>query len=181
MDEAADEVTRRQMADAIAVIIYSRLPDLTVDFANRYALEYFGFGPVEIAHGLWMDLIHPDDRDQVDAAWRDAVEAGQHYKNENRFRMADGQYRRFRAEALPLRDERGGVVKWYGVLTPLEGPRTRGPVERSARLDYYPLRDPYGNLMLVELATWDHRPADPAAKQHPSGIWYRMECVEQLD
>ena len=34
--------------------------------------------------------------------------------------MADGNYRRFRAEALPLKDDNGEVLKWYGVLTPLE-------------------------------------------------------------
>src|SRR4051794_27949134 len=33
----------------------------------------------------------------------------------------DGHYRWFLSEALPLRDEQGKIVKWYGVLTPLDG------------------------------------------------------------
>ena len=88
------------------------------------------------------------------------------------------QYRRFLAQALPLRDEGGAIVKWYGVLTPLEGPRRRGPVVRAAKVDYYPLRDGCGNLLLVEVAHWDERPDDPAAKRHASGTWYRVSFVE---
>jgi PAS domain S-box-containing protein len=35
-------------------------------------------------------------------------------------RRADGQYRWFLTRALPLRDERGNIVKWYGTATDIE-------------------------------------------------------------
>jgi PAS domain S-box-containing protein len=166
------------MAQALAAIVYSATPDLQLDFANRYALEYFGVAPEAIAGDRWIELVHPDDRAGVLAAWDASRATGQHYRHEHRLKLADGQYRRFLAQALPLRDEQGAIVKWYGVLTPTDGePRLRGPRPRPAKVDYYPLCDPQGYLQLLEVATWEDRPDEPAAKLHPRGFWYRVEVV----
>jgi PAS domain S-box-containing protein len=167
------EATRRDMGDALAAIVYSVQPDLRLDFANRYAVEYFGFAVEDVADSRWVEFVHPDDRASVLAAWEASRATGQHYRHEHRLLMADGVYRRFRGEALPLRDEGGAIVKWYGLLTPLDGPRRRGPSpakSRPAKIDYYPLRDGDGNLHLVAVAAWDERPTDPAAKLHPCGL-----------
>jgi PAS domain S-box-containing protein len=102
----------------LAAIVYSGLPDLQLDFANRYALEDFGISLEDVAGYHWIDLVHPDDRESVLVAWDASLATGQHYRHEYRLRLADGHYRRFLSEALPLRDEHGAIVKWYGVLTP---------------------------------------------------------------
>jgi hypothetical protein len=128
-----EEAIRRDMADALAAIVYSALavegsslPHL--EFANRYAEEYFGIAAAAFAADRWIELVHPDDRDGVRAAWAASLATGQHYRHEHRLKLADGTYHRFLTQALPLRDEHGQVVKWYGVATPLDGqPRRRGP------------------------------------------------------
>jgi PAS domain S-box-containing protein len=177
-DPDSPEAIRRNMAHSLAAIVYSALPDLCLDFANRYALEYFGVDAEDIAGDRWMDLVHPDDRASLLAAWNASLVTGQHYRHEHRLRLADGKYRRFLGEALPLRDRNGAIVKWYGVLTPLDGePRLRGPRPRPAKVDYYPLRDSTGHLQLLEVAVWDERPDDPGAKQHPRGTWYRIRII----
>jgi PAS domain S-box-containing protein len=174
--EPEPEAIRRDMAHALAAVVYSATPDLRLDFANRYALEYFGFASEEIAGDRWLELVHPDNRASVLAAWDGSRATGQHYRHEHRLKLADGQYRRFLDQALPLRDGGGEIVKWYGVLTPLDGePRRRGPRPQAAKVDYYPLRDAEGYLQLVEVAVWEDRPDDPTAKPHPCGKWYRIE------
>ena len=179
-DPGGPEAIRRDMADALAAIVYSATPDLHLDFANWYALESFGVAPEAIAGDRWIELVHPDDRASVLAAWDASRATGQHYRHEHRLRLADGTYRRFLAQALPLRDGHGAIVKWYGVLTPLDGqPRRRGPRPRAAKVDYYPLCDPEGYLHLLEVATWEDRPDDPAAKLHPCGSWYRVTVVAE--
>jgi PAS domain S-box-containing protein len=176
--EETEEATRRRMADSLPAIVYSALPDLHLDFANRYALEYFGLTTEKITGDRWIALVHPDDREGVLAAWDASCETGQHYRHEHRLKLADGQYRRFLAQALPLRGEHGAIVKWYGVLTPLDADaRFRGPRPRAAKVDYYPLRDEGGMIHLLEVSIWPDRPDDPAAKLHPSGAWYRVEVV----
>ena len=46
--------------------------------------------------------------------------AGQPFEKEARLRRADGAYRWFLHRAMPLRDELGNVVKWYGTTTDIE-------------------------------------------------------------
>ena len=177
-------VIRRDMADALAAIVYSGLPiegeSLPhLEFANRYAEEYFGFATEEIASDRWIELVHPDDRASVRAAWAASLATGQHYRHTHRLKLADGSYRWFLTQALPLRDEHGAIVKWYGVATSLDGElRRRGPQVRAAKVDYYPLCDSEGYLHLVEVTVWDDRPDDPTAKRHPCGAWYRIEPLE---
>ena len=79
-DKSGPEATRRDMADALAAIVYSALPDLSLDFANRYAVEYFGVATEEIAGDRWIELVHPDDRASVLAAWDASRATGQHYR-----------------------------------------------------------------------------------------------------
>ena len=47
-----------------------------------------------------------------------------------RIRRTDGEYRWFLCRAVPLRDKRGKVVKWYGVATDIED-RKRAEQERE--------------------------------------------------
>ena len=176
-DPGGPEAIRRDLADALAILVYSALPDLRLDFANRGALGYFGIDLGDISGVHWLEHVHPADRAAVLAAWEGSSATGQPYRHEHRLRLGDGPYRRFLAQALPLRDERGAIVKWYGVLTPTDGPRLRGPRPRAAKVDYYPLRDASGQLQLVEVATWEDRPDEPAAKLHPGGSWYRVTVV----
>src|SRR5437867_9902410 len=40
--------------------------------------------------------------------------------DEMRLRRADGEYRWFLVRTVPLRDEQGNIVKWYGTSTDIE-------------------------------------------------------------
>jgi len=46
--------------------------------------------------------------------------AGKPFEYELRSRRADGQYRWFLSRAVPLRDELGDIVKWYGTMTDID-------------------------------------------------------------
>jgi PAS domain S-box-containing protein len=50
------------------------------------------------------------------ANWRAAVAAGAPVEHELRCRRADGTYHWFLYRGLPLRDDGGNIVKWYGTL-----------------------------------------------------------------
>ena len=65
-----------------------------------------------------MNEFHPEDR--AEEEWRAAFAAGEPFEREARLRRADGAYRWFLLRAVPLRDERGNVVKWYGTSTDIE-------------------------------------------------------------
>src|SRR5437899_48661 len=77
-----------------------------------------------------MNAFHPDDR--LVEEWRTALAAGKPFERETRLRRSDGQYRWFLVRAVPLRDERGNVVKWFGVSIDIEDSRRAEEALRSS-------------------------------------------------
>ena len=65
----------------------------------------------------WLEYLHPDDKERSLAHWMRCVQSGEAYESEYRIRNTDGQYRWFRARAVPLRDPDGDIVKWYGTCS----------------------------------------------------------------
>jgi signal transduction histidine kinase len=78
----------------------------------------------------WQLSIHPDDRDEHLSKWQASLATGAAFENEARQRDANGEYRWFLVRAVPLRDEHGNVLKWYGTLTDIED-RKRAEQERE--------------------------------------------------
>ena len=107
--------------DTIPGMVWSGLPDGSFDFVNEPWLTYLGCSWEELsAQGGLRSVVHPDDLEGSDARWSATRAAGRHTDHELRMRRADGQYRWFLTRALPLRDEQGNIVKWYGTATDIE-------------------------------------------------------------
>jgi PAS domain S-box-containing protein len=68
---------------------------------------------------------HPEERPRIEEGWRATVATGAPFEKEARIRRADGEYRWFLIRAVPLRDELGRIVKWYGTITDIEDARRR--------------------------------------------------------
>jgi PAS domain S-box-containing protein len=110
----------RLLIDAIPGAAWSALPDGSNDFVNRGWVEYTNL-PLEDTKGSgWSAVVHPDELDSYWDHWRIAVASGEPFDAEVRFRRADGQYRWFLVRSLPLRDELGNIIKWYGTCTDIE-------------------------------------------------------------
>jgi PAS domain S-box-containing protein len=99
--------------DTIPAIVASYLPDGTRDFANRTWREYAGISREDARHIDWPLIIHADDVERARRAWSDSLASGQPLQMEIRFLRGDGEYRWHLVRRVPLRDERGEVVKWY--------------------------------------------------------------------
>src|SRR5258705_8261218 len=117
-------------------MVWGKRPDGSADFLNQYFQNYTGIS-VKEGHGWgWLNAFHPDDR-ALDE-WHAALAAREPFEKEARLRRADGQYRWFALRAVPLRDQRGTVVKWYGTTTDIDDRKraeTRGrQAERELRL-----------------------------------------------
>src|SRR5260370_376575 len=67
-------------------------------------------------HGA-VDYVHPDDAERSKMGWMESIQSGGNYEAEYRLRGKDGNYRWFRARAVPIRDHNGKVVKWYGTCS----------------------------------------------------------------
>jgi PAS domain S-box-containing protein len=63
----------------------------------------------------WLDALHPDDRQRIEAGWRKAVAQGQPFADEYRLRTADGQYLWSYVRAVPVLDIDGVLREWVGM------------------------------------------------------------------
>ena len=115
-EEAAhrSEKELRDVIETIPAIVWRALPDGTLDFINQRWQEFTGLALQDALGWNWEAAVHPDDRDRVAANWRAALRNGQSMEGEIRLRRADGEYCWRFVRNVPLRDERGNIVKWYG-------------------------------------------------------------------
>lgn len=112
---------RNQELDAIVQtapdIIFSRQPDGGREYISSRFYEYTGAEPGSaVGHG-WLHYVHPEDKDSSWAEWMRCVQSGATYEAEYRLLGAEGNYRWFRARAVPLKDQQGAIVKWYGTCS----------------------------------------------------------------
>ncbi|HKA20435.1 MAG TPA: sigma 54-interacting transcriptional regulator [Blastocatellia bacterium] len=110
----------RDVLDSIPAIVWSAVPDGSNSYVNSRFTEYCGIPPEQIAGSGWHAATHPDDLERHNAKWLTCVASGKPFEDEVRFRRGDGHYRWHLQRGIPLRDEVGNIVKWYGVLTDIE-------------------------------------------------------------
>jgi PAS domain S-box-containing protein len=111
-------------------IIFSRQSDGARDYISSRFYEYTGAEPGSAIGFGWLEYLHPDDRDRSLAQWVSCVQTGRDYESEYRIRSADGKYRWFRARAVPLRDQEGNILKWYGACSDIHDSKV---LEQSIR------------------------------------------------
>ncbi len=110
----------RDVVDTIPAIVWSALPDGSNTYVNSRFVEYSGMSAEQLAGSGWHAATHPDDLQRHERKWLACVRTGEVFVDEVRFRRADGQYRWHLQRGVPLRDEDGNILKWYGVLTDIE-------------------------------------------------------------
>jgi PAS domain S-box-containing protein len=121
----------RDMIDTIPAMAWTALPDGSNAFVNRRWAEYTGLSPEDTAGAGWTATLHPDDRESYSERWKAALSAGEPFEAEARFRCAaTGEYRSLLARGVPLRGDRGNIVRWYGILADIED-RKRAEQERE--------------------------------------------------
>jgi PAS domain S-box-containing protein len=124
LQKAFDEIERsedrlRLVIDTIPTLVWRAGPEGSPDFLNQPALDYTGLSLERAALG-WPRAFHPDDKKRMLIEWNAIRESGRRGALEARLRRFDGKYRWFLFQAVPLRDEAGDIVKWYGSATDIE-------------------------------------------------------------
>jgi PAS domain S-box-containing protein len=118
---------RNQQLDAIVAtapdIIFSSEGGGDRDYISERFYEYTGAAPGAAIGMGWLDYIHPEDVSQIQNQWLHCVQNGNQYESEYRIRGRAGEYRWFRARAIPLRDSTGSITKWCGTCADIHDQR----------------------------------------------------------
>jgi PAS domain S-box-containing protein len=115
-----EEGKLREAIETIPAMALILGPDGAVQFRNRRWVEYTGLSHLGNAEGFEKTAIHPEDLDRIVRRWGASLASGEPYEDEMRIRRTDGEYRWFLCRAVPLRDKRGKVVKWYSASTDIQ-------------------------------------------------------------
>jgi PAS domain S-box-containing protein len=100
--------------DTIPAMSWWTLADGPNEYCSKGWMEYTGMKHGEELGYGWLEAFHPEDREAHFAKWRAATETGGLFESVARIRGADGVYRWFLTQGVPLRDESGKIVRWYG-------------------------------------------------------------------
>ena len=102
----------KALVTATSDVIYRMSPD----WSQMWKLQGQGFvADTDSATGDWLkDYIHLDDQSQLLAAIAEAVKSKRVFELEHRVKRVDGGQGWILSRAVPLLDEHGNIVEWFG-------------------------------------------------------------------
>src|SRR6202049_4931787 len=118
--QSTEQPRQAHDVDAIPTLAWSARPDGSAEFLNRRWLDYTGLSAEEASDWGWTVALHTEDRDRLMDFWRHLLDSGEAGEIEARLRRYDGDYRWFLFRVEPVRDNQGGILKWYGANTDIE-------------------------------------------------------------
>ena len=107
----------RTLADNIAQLAWMADETGRVFWYNRRWFEYTGRTLEEMQGWGWQEVLHPDHVQSVIEKISRCFETGEIWEDTFPLRARDGTYRWFLSQALPIRDERGAITRWFGTNT----------------------------------------------------------------
>jgi PAS domain S-box-containing protein len=112
------------LADSLPQLVWTALPDGTVDYYNRRHKEYQEIRQKGEETWDWAPVLHPDDLQPTVDAWQHSVATGEIYQIEHRVRMTDGSFRWHLSRGVPSFDEQGAILRWFGTATDIHDLKT---------------------------------------------------------
>ena len=107
----------RTLADSIPQLAWMTDADGWIFWYNQRWYDYTGTTLDQMQGWGWRSVHHPDEVERVVARFSAAIASGEAWEDTFPLRGADGRYRSFLSRALPIRDDRGRIVRWFGTNT----------------------------------------------------------------
>ena len=111
-------------AEAMPHVVWFAEPDGTIAYASERLKP-----PADKADSFdlsrdWLDLIHPDDREELTRRWTASVASGSDFSIEARLqRDPESGLRWHQITARPYRDASGTILRWFGLSTDIDDHR----------------------------------------------------------
>jgi PAS domain S-box-containing protein len=125
--EAAEALRRseeryRSLVQAGAQVVWVTKPDGEVAEDSPEWRWITGQTAEEYLSNGWLEAIHPDDRERVQAAWRDSLRSGKVFDSRYRVRSRTGSYKHYDVRAVPIERD-GTIIEWVGASTDVTAQR----------------------------------------------------------
>lgn len=123
----------RQLADAIPHMVWTAKPDKSIEYMNKRWFEYTGMQASDAINGSWLETIHPEDRENFISAWDEAARSCETLAIELRFLSKSAAYRWHLCLAVPIIDDKGNILHWFGTTTDIQDQRQTQEELESAK------------------------------------------------
>jgi PAS domain S-box-containing protein len=110
----------RTMANAVPQLAWMARPDGYITWYNQRWYEYTGTTPEQMEGWGWQRVHAPEALAQVLGEWQTSIATGEPFDMTFPLRGADGVFRRFLTRGVPLKDEHGQVIQWFGTNTDVD-------------------------------------------------------------
>lgn len=110
----------RLLAGSMPQHVWTSDPQGKMNYFNESVFEYSGLTSDQINKEGWIQIVHPDEREENLKEWTKAVSSGQNFLMEHRFRKHDGEYRWQLSLAIPQKDKDGNIKMWVGSSTDIQ-------------------------------------------------------------
>ena len=107
----------RTLADAIPQLAWIANADGWIVWYNRRWYEYTGTTPEQMEGWGWQSVHDRQTLPTVLERWKASIATGEPFDMTFPLRGVDGVFRPFLTRVMPLRDEQGRVVQWFGTNT----------------------------------------------------------------
>jgi len=111
------EARFRTMADNISQFAWMADANGWIFWYNQRWFEYTGTTLENMQGWGWQQVHHPDHVDRVVKHFCHSLETGEQWEDTFPLQGQDGTYRWFLSRALPIKDEAGQILRWFGTNT----------------------------------------------------------------
>jgi formate hydrogenlyase transcriptional activator len=147
-EDALKEQARQlqQVIDVAPVHMFIWEADANVSYGNRASLQFFGPIPPKAPMEFLDQVTYPDDAGALKKGIKEAFASQEAFEMEVRMRRQDGEYRWFRYQLNPLRNEHGQIMRWCGTRIDIDEQKR---AVAQAQKEYLELREHFDELQQI--------------------------------
>lgn len=119
--ERRSEVRFRNLLDSLPIAVLALRPNGTAYYWNGMVPDWVRTPLGDRRDSSPLEIVCPEDRERVAAAWHDALARGEALETQFRMqRASDGAYCWYLCRIVPLRDEEGAISSWICTATDID-------------------------------------------------------------
>jgi PAS domain S-box-containing protein len=122
----------RTMADAMPQLAWIAKADGWIHWYNRRWYDYTGTTPEQMEGWGWQSVHDPVALPKVLEQWQACIATGEAFDMTFPLRGADGVFRPFLTRGVPMKDEQGNVIQWFGTNTDVTDQKRAGEALKKA-------------------------------------------------
>ncbi len=107
----------RVLANNISQLAWMTDETGAINWYNQRWHDYVGMNLQETSGWKWKRVHHPDHADRVVKHLKACIDAGESWEDTFPLRRYDGEYRWFLSRAVPIKNESGKIISWFGTNT----------------------------------------------------------------